>query len=440
MFHSTICVLLCGGHGNRMSALLEGGVTKTTLKVANRTMISYQLETFAALGINELFCLVSSQKDHDAVLENAKLFPKMKANVLLLKNDDSNQGTALSLHELFTRKSLKGENVLVCSGDTFVSRDAVRSLFETYFTTKPLVSVLLAEKNKEAVKALFDDSESSADFVFLDKNGKTVLGMIPQMGVDETISVQGALKSISNFSLHTDLFDLHVYLIRRDVLSLINHKKTKISSLKYDLIPFLTKAQYRDDAKEILKEVLFPETQNKALITLPPVVTASVVTSEISARVNTYLSFLDVSKKIATGEFQFLPNEEHDGKKKNFVSAQANINKMTQVGQECIIGAQTEIGAKCALRSSIVGNNTKIGDNCKIVNSVLMENVSVEEGATITNSVVCSNVIIRKKANLSGSYVSYAVVVKEASQVIKQTVFNDDEDEDDEDDGLFGKV
>ncbi|KAK2494176.1 hypothetical protein MC885_009633, partial [Smutsia gigantea] len=60
------------------------------------------------------------------------------------------------------------------------------------------------------------------------------------------------------------------------------------------------------------------------------------------------------------------------------------------IGDDSLIGPDTQVGEKSSIKHSVIGSSCVIRDRVTITNCLLMNSVTVEEGSNIQGSVICN--------------------------------------------------
>ena len=90
--------------------------------------------------------------------------------------------------------------------------------------------------------------------------------------------------------------------------------------------------------------------------------------SHYCRRVNTIEDYMAANRELATRSAPAGYKPTIPLTKNNYVDPDAEIDKKTQVGADCVVGAGTAIGEKCSIKRSNIGEHCKIGAQVKVVN------------------------------------------------------------------------
>lgn len=424
-------IIFAGGAGNRMYPLTEG-IPKNMLPVANRPLISYQLELLERVGISDAIIIVNSDDAPELQQYVSEMYKgKLKVSFEIFKG---RIGTAEAL--LRVKDKIKSNNFIVVSGDLIVQEGFLHSMADIHRTRDAALTVLLKKivptENEEQQKTSKSKEPNFHDFIGLSEDGR-LLYLAAAADLDENMIIRKSLlKRFPNMTIYTSLLDSHFYIFSKWVLDFLETQE-HITSLKGELIPELLELQVKKAAEgfDVPKELLFetdsPSYSSSAKHEINKLgCFAYVQEGGFCARVNTIPSYLEANREIAKGTTGFLPWETLG--KGNFVESSAEVNPKTQVGPECIVGAFTQVGEKCSIKKSIIGKHCKIGNNVKIINSVIMNHVTILDKCTIQNSLVCHNAHLGDSCSITNCQVGVSFSLQAKSDHKNESLVSEMED------------
>jgi len=396
-------ILLAGGSGSRMYPLTEG-LPKSLLPVANRPLISYQLEFLSRAGFSEVIIVLNSE-DAPEIQKYVQEISKARIKIVF----EVTKGRVGTAEAILRLKSKIQTDFIVISGDVIVTEDFIHTLADIHRAKDAAVTMLLKKKppptEEQKAAAKSSDNNEPADFIGL-ADGRVVF-FANTADVEENLHLhKSLLKVYHNITIHKNLLDAHVYIFSRWTLGVLEKYEKDIGSLKGEFIPFLVKLQLqkKDPKGAIPEQVLNIETIATAMSSSTATNTDGlgifcyVMEDGYCIRVNTLLNYFEANKDVARGATTYNPYEEVG--KQNFISASAEVNPKTQVGPDCVVGEGTKIGEKCSVKKSNIGKHCNIAANVKIINSVIMDHVTIMEKCTIQNALICNNVHIGESVNL----------------------------------------
>ncbi|ETW29479.1 hypothetical protein PFFCH_03050 [Plasmodium falciparum FCH/4] len=237
------------------------------------------------------------------------------------------------------------------------------------------------DKKKKEITDEYVNLENNV-WVCIDKNSK-VVSIKDSLSMKENGKMKISKVNLlfhKNFVLKTDLLDSHVYIFKHYVLEIMEQKKNKFSSIKYDLIPYLVKIQNTSKAAEYSKGEF---------------------------KYNMYNTLIEKYE----GD-----DEIEEGKRENLMLD--IINNHTLIWQyiyiyiyfffffflqfkDCIISSHFDHEENILLKKSILGKNVTIKKNSSINRSILMDNITIHEKCVIQNSIICDNVVIEENCKVN---------------------------------------
>eukprot|EP01119_Soliformovum_irregulare_P012626 TRINITY_DN3292_c0_g1_i2.p1 TRINITY_DN3292_c0_g1~~TRINITY_DN3292_c0_g1_i2.p1 ORF type:complete len:394 (+),score=91.81 TRINITY_DN3292_c0_g1_i2:14-1195(+) len=378
-------IILAGGTGSRMYPLTEE-IPKYLLPVANRPLITYQLELLEKAGFQDVIIITTESNNNSKTSMDLRRYVAEVKGKLTVTFEivEPDIGTAQALAKI--RRKLR-HDFMVISGDLIVEEHFLHGMADMHRSRDAAVTVLLRKEviAPETVQAKKKDDATSneGDFIGLFEDDRIVL-FAAVADLDDTLDVnKSVLKRYPNVTLHSDLVDAHFYIFSRWVLDCLE-KYDGITSIKGEFIPFLVKLQKR---KKLARGGNPPSNTSSLVSKMTSTrkhesdslgCFAYIVDEGYCQRVNTIHSYMQANAKLSTGKLKYLP-WEHPGKN-NFIHETAQIEPQTAVGPECIVGQSTIIGSKSSVKKSCIGKHCKIGDNVKITNSIIMDYVTIEKG------------------------------------------------------------
>lgn len=237
------------------------------------------------------------------------------------------------------------------------------------------------------------------------------------------------LKRCPDMRLHADYLDAHFYIFSRWVLDVLD-ERPHISDLKNELLPLLVRKQFSS-------QILSPPMPAKDDMFSYDGPAGFLYNSQNNVGIGR-LAAADMTKLRC---FAYI----HDGgvcqraqnialfREMNFDMARAPHSVFSpwgvvpvegdlrrQVGGDCVLGQQFQVGTKSSVKRSIIGDHCVIGANCKLVGCIVFDHVRVEDGCTLTNCTIGSNCVVQEKAVLKECELGGDVVVDAGSTMTKE--------------------
>lgn len=401
-------ILLAGVGGSKMTPLNDR-TAKCLLPVANRPLISYQLEMLERSGFNELMIIT-----HDSALSGLKEFIKDKHSRLSIDyvTFKEEMGTAEALSKV--KHKIKGDFVVV-SGDLIVDPIAIQKLVERHREQEAMATILFSQPPPDDSQEKKKRGGEKPDYIGLDQTKKQLLCYFPS-GEEESISFKRNLFNLFPVvNVCSNLIESHFYVFSLEALEKLEDRN--FQSLWGDFIPYLCRAQFRKKKLEANLAATVEEAEVESGYNLHPVSVRCfcyVLDKGYCARVNTIESYLRVNREVATGIVGYLPLETK--RKDNFIAEGAKVSQKTTIGSECVVGV-SEVGDRTSVKKSVIGSHCKVGNNVKLVNSVLMDNVTVGDNCVIQNSVLCHGSVVGEKSSIENSAVGAGIKIPVESDI-----------------------
>eukprot|EP01112_Ceratiomyxa_fruticulosa_P007279 TRINITY_DN1883_c0_g1_i1.p1 TRINITY_DN1883_c0_g1~~TRINITY_DN1883_c0_g1_i1.p1 ORF type:complete len:506 (-),score=62.37 TRINITY_DN1883_c0_g1_i1:43-1560(-) len=488
-------VLLAGGSGSTMYPLTEQ-IPKCLLPVANRPLISFQLELLERAGFNEVI-IVCQETTAPRIVKCIGDFYKGKISIEYSIFKEY-LGTAEILHGI--RDRLRNDFIII-SGDLVADMTFVHQMVDMHRSKDAALTILLKQSSQETLTIMAQATKTKGtkgfgsqgiDYIGLDGQQSKASGSQQRLLMlqnaadieDELVLPKALLRHYPSFTIHTTLKDAHFYIISHWVLDLLepNYRPTKqeslppllslasstsllslssvlrinsthspmkpgfeegdkskdktaykikhFKSIKTDLIPFLISCQTSVRKLRALPSSAFSNDQSLAftMSTTQLITPASPVRGKTGcfvfviggegycARANTLQSYMEINRDIARNAAAILRPWEKPGKN-NYIHESAQIHPMTQIGADCVVGAQSKIGARCGVKKSIIGRHCQIADNVKISNSVIMDRVTIGEGCNITDAIICDDVVLKESCQIKDSQIGVGYYLPAGSNV-----------------------
>jgi len=429
--HDFQIVLLCCGKSRRLGSFGQQW-SKCLLPIANRTLLSYQLEMFSKYGFSEVIIITNSLYS-ESILNYTKSIEKEGLKIIVEVIDDF-CGTATALLRIRDRLT---KDFIVMSGDLIVDDSFLYVMADSHRIRDGAVSVLLypnshinnPKKKKENIVVNFvglnEDNRlvyfvSSSDFKE-DDSGKLKIK-------------KSLLKRFPKFTLFTKYRDAHFYIFSNWTLAILDKYKSYIQSIKSDFIPFLLRCQYRNfllEDIEIPNNSLEIRNMSSTNFSGDKIICLSHIMNEgFCLRANTIDHYMEMNRIIATGILKYLPLEpgiDNRGQI-SFVSPTAQIHEKTIIPSGCVIGENSKLGERVGIKNSIIGKNCTIEDSVRIANSVIMDNVIIKTGSKITNSIICKDVTIKESVQLENAQVGNNIIIEPNESIKDTTIFTQKEE------------
>lgn len=422
-------VILAGGYGSRLGVLVEeGSGPKALLPVANRPLLSYQLDLLEKAGFLSATVLTrhSTSEPVRTYLEESY----QGALQITLESQDDLLGTAQALLNIKT-KHRTGSQFVVISGDTIVDPSFLHAMLDQHLREEATVTVALKHKPPTEADMASQRSVRSGDIIGTDPSSKQLLFIASSDDyVDAPMKIKHSLlDQFHSIKFGYNILDAHFYIFSRVAMDLLERQK-HIHSIKHEFIPFLLRCQYRPKlatvtGKPAAKPAAHDEfeadhrhtlansdsqassssrlvTDRSSSLPTPGGVRCLIYMlddNQYCARVNNLASYIESNRDIATGKHFTKPLEPVV--RGAFIGSDVSIGGKAQISNDCVIGAGSKIGSKVSINGSVIGKQVQIGDFVKIQGCVIMDHAVIETGSVLSNSVVCSSARVLKSSTIT---------------------------------------
>jgi translation initiation factor eIF-2B subunit gamma len=423
-------VLLAGGPGSRMSPL-STEIPKPLLPIANRPMISYQLEFLERAGFSDVIIIAQDEASSELRSYVHEIYKgKLRVDWHFLADT---MGTAEALLQI---KDKIKTNFIVMSSDLVVDEKFLHGMADLHRLQDAMVTVLISRpKPAEGAAAPVVDTKNEyglMDYVGLKEDGERLLYFKAAADIENKMRIsKKLLRKNYSLTIHTNLVDAHFYIFSKAALSMLEARKEKIVSIKGELIPYLVRCQFRkaftrEDAP-IKRPFSKAYNMTSARVDTTDNIRCFAYTMDggYCSRANTIKSYVQMNLDIASRGACYLPLEPVI--KNSYIHPAAVINAKTQVGAECVVGEGTRVGERASIKKSVIGKHCVIHDGVKIINSVIMNHVTISAGCTINGSVICNNVYMKEKCNIKDSQIGVSYNVPEKTDIKNESLCRETE-------------
>lgn len=337
---------------------------KSMLPVANQPLIYYPLSWLHAAGVSSENTIVVAHSPKAAsrlAHYLANVYEHGKTELVVLPEA---RGTVDAL--MAVRDRITGGHVVVVGCD-LVTDYVLSEAIEQHRAQDSDVTVLLTPsehaQDEEGVYAGLDDTRTR------------LLHLVDKADVDKAVGLRMALvERHPCILLHTDLIDVHCYIVKRQVLQDDALFARNMYSLREEMVPRIVRHGS---------------------------VGVKVVGSGLCLRANTFKGYAEANRQMLR------VRSSTAGR----ISLAAEISDKAQVGSDCVVGDRAIVGERSSVKKSAIGSNVRIGANVKISNAVLMDYVVVEDGCRLDGVVVGPFALIEEKTVLKDCEVGARFVV-----------------------------
>lgn len=446
---STHVVLLAGGTGSRMPPLVSATSPKCLLTLANRPMIFYSLFSLTLSSFPRVTIVVSASFLDPIRVYCQSAFPNdplvaalgLPLPMLDFVTREEEDGTADVIRNLdFIRgMDIENDDLMVLSSD-YVGNVDFAAVLARHRVAKASATVALLSackkptehtsdigkqaKGKKAPKKKPSKPDSSGfsveGYALLNEGDDRLLALFSKADVSHgSVTLRPALvQRYSSIRLRSDLIDPHIYVFNVAVLQRLLRTYANISSVKYDLVPYLARRQHTLSA-----------VSHEWNVPLDDIAVFATVLKEgtFAKRANTVPGFHAANMDIATGALEnyLLSAKDGDAEAENAQPAAKKKGKKTtpkvspfesegervNVSPDSLVGPGVTAGDRASVKKSVIGASCRIASNVKVNGCVVLSDATLEEGVNLAGCIVCEGAVIGKGATLKDCRVAAGVTV-----------------------------
>lgn len=462
---------------------LTQDIPRCLLPVANRPLLSYQLDLIQRSCASEVIIVVA--QEYDAAIRQfieREEEPRENMRITVVGVVDMS-GSADGLRMIHDR--ITGD--FICVTADIISQYAVLgSLVNLHRTRVSDVTMLLAaapieEPEKKGGIHQVKIEEEDQELIGTSSDGR-VLIKTSILEVEQSFKIiKPILHRSKNLSLRRDLLDMGLYVFSKWVIDFIKDNK-KMSSLRMDVIPYIIQRQYQS-SEYLLASIPALKERNRSLHAIDSWLSSSSV-SKANVHVDLVSSIAESFLNAGTGsKVSTLPSsppssnkssgsvgsggnagddilrcyamiheiskDESESKEGGTVvlnrltniQSYMNLNrdvpnhrlsntlttvwprlKNFQKREVSVISEFCVLGEKVAYKQCVMGHGVHIGARSKINNSILMDSVVVGDNCVIQNSVVCAFTVIESNCNINDCFISNGSKIVAGTKIKSESI------------------
>ena len=358
-------------------------------------------------------------------------------------------GSAEALKSVADR--IVSSSVVVISGD-LVTDVPINALVATHQMNGASATITLVQRKvSPASETKPGKAPRGVDYIGLDlKREHLIFCANSPESLKELKIPLSVVRKHGSISISTDLSDAHLYVFSKDLLTTLT-QNTNLTSLRQDLLPFLTQQQYREAATQASTMASLKHASSMMLSSMVGSMeggrTSDSGTFSIDqlpgadwqdfshklakkggsgslrvhvvqqgagfycSRAKDLQSLAEVSRDIADASIALHLSDHKPTKYENIIAASTVMGAKCVVGAACLVGENGVLGDKSSIKRSVLGNGCKVGANSKIVNSILMDQCEIGEGCSVQNCVLAPGVTLKDRASVKDCQIGPGFVV-----------------------------
>jgi len=396
---------MAGGKGSRMSDI-TAGKPKCLLPVANFPLVWFPLKMLQNNGFQEAIVVVPESAKNEVARIPDKFGLNIRLDVVGIPGQEE-WGTADTIRHISDK--ISGSDILIVSGDLILDQ-GVRGVADLHRQHRSALTALFSHsgldpKTVEVPGPKSTKHRKEKDLVGLD--GQRLCLFTAEADIEDEVTVKNkVLRLHPRITVHTNLQDAHLYIVKKWVCDYICSDKT-VSTIKGEVLPRLVKKQFSNPAKSRLDTYTGEFVPRADVCDFVP-------TDRITDLVKT-LSGDEASEKdkhrygcygyvTSSGECLRVNSlvaywEAHRRAAVRAIGGVAAVHPSATVGQRaqvtsCQIGSGSVVSDKTTLTDSVLGANCTVEEKVKISNCVIMDNVTISSGSNLYDSIICDNCTI----------------------------------------------
>ncbi|KAI6009237.1 UDP-3-O-glucosamine N-acyltransferase [Pisolithus marmoratus] len=245
-------------------------------------------------------------------------------------------------------------------------------------------------------------------------------------------------------NMSSKLQDSHVYVCKREVLSVLQ-QKSEFESLREDFFPWLCKLQYQQTRHAKYGSALGSvegsepsspdeDHENQSVRrSLRVGVVMHRAKEGFCIRANDLPSYLEANRHFVNSASYTLPSDPQ---------MRSLIDPKSSISPDSTIGDFTKVDERATIKKSVIGKHCVIGKMAKIVGCVILDHCVIADGAKLESSILGKNTRVGSKASLVHCVTQGGYEVKENENYRNERLditdwdaeTNEEEEEDGDDD------
>jgi translation initiation factor eIF-2B subunit gamma len=367
-------------------------------------------------------------------------------------------GSAEALKSVADR--IASSSVVVISGD-LVTDVPISALVATHQMSGASATITLVQRKvSPASETKPGKPPKGVDYIGLDMKREHLIFCANSPESLKELKIPLALiRRHGSLHISTDLSDAHLYVFSRELLTKLASNST-LTSLRLDLLPFLTQQQSREanqgpampsslkHASSMMLSSMVgaaeggrtSDTGTYSVDQLPGADWQDYSHNSIKkdakkssgalrvhvvrqgagfycCRASDLQSLAEVNRDVADPATALHLSGLKATKYDNIVAASTTMGSKCVVGAACLVGENGVLGDKSSIKRSVLGNGVRVGANSKVVNSILMDGVEIGENCSVQNSLLAAGVTLKDRASVKDCQIGPGFVLGQGIDV-----------------------
>eukprot|EP01031_Cornospumella_fuschlensis_P022957 gene22957-27937_t len=404
---------------------LTESIPRCLLPIANKPLISYQLDMLASSNIAETYIVVPS--DYKTAFERfLSDYLRDNMSIDLVVAEDMTGGCD-GIRAVSER--LRGD-VIVLHAD-LICQFSLAALVTLHRTSMADITMMLAQVPKD-----FHREDIDTYYFGMSPDGRVhfKLSALELTELSSSLDLHKSTFSHTNtLRIRKDIQDMYVYVCKPWIVEYIL-RQTRVTSIHQDVIPAILKRQFmskdyvygyfpevqhrdEEDVGSVEKWVaggkkgsIFDASSDDHLRVYGLVYELYAQTytpSPLLQRITSIPAYIALNREMGvvggsglSMPWGRLPN--YLKKEMSFVGENTDLSDKSITVKQCSLGCNVKIGSKSKLNNCVVMDNVVIGENCIMQNSVLCERSVVESNVNINECYVGASYKVQQGVKVKG--------------------------------------
>lgn len=366
----------------------ESRIPKALLPVANKPLIEYVLEWCDQAPFKTV-SVICNMKNEKAIKEVVEKYDSSRDNELrnssqikFLTSELKNTGEIL--HEMFPAADGNNENyvILPCDFITDVPPQVFVEVYRRNSDENIGLSIFYNNNFETVDKKLLKNNytvysdQDNGNMVLLDMYSKDFVTL------DKFLKIRTQLLwRYPSTSISTKLLDSFIFFM--------NYRCRKVGNDK--------DVEIKRDINKIKRDLA--RNSWKHSISKPTIGMFALPQNASFSRINNLGVYMEINRQYLKEHARNNTGSNHNTKDKS----SANI------GVDCLVGDNCEIGERTTVKRTVIGENVKIGKKCRVSGCIILDGVVIDDEIQLENCIIGRNAKIETKSrlvncNIEGSY------------------------------------
>lgn len=369
---------------------IEDNLPLCLFPVANREILSYQLEWFFSSGLRDVY--VTTIEKYKGKLEKFLTSDKIVDMNVHLCVMEGQIGTASALRHVSSTFGLSGDFV-VLDADTLVSYPLSQISSKHRLSGAAITAIFSHPEVEDDEKKKKKAKGMELPAVCINEKGRIVLKPTQQLREGGTVEItKHSINTGISFRLYSDLLDCGVYCCGGEVVQVLADN-LDIVSLGHDMLEHVMKAKGESTALGVDAAPIYYDTiilGGRGVV--PELQMSSSTTDIFNSRIFGATQLLAMNRDMPA----FMLAEKEKQGRALWTMAPGWIKKSLS-----IVGTDVDVKEKVVMKLSSIRDGCRVATKSKLNNSLLMDGVTIGENCTVQNSILASGAVLEDNCNVN---------------------------------------